>query len=386
MLRTFIRSAWLHISWFIRSLWPGSHPGASLGVGRLLFLFILFPLFLTLQLIHWVCFFLDEIFFHSYRNVEIKAPVFISGIPRSGTTFVHRTLQDKLSGFTSFSTWEAVLAPSIFQRKCLRLLARIDQLLGGFGRKCLNAVVNKFSEDLDDVHEVGLSDPEEDYLALLPAGGCFIMLFAFPFSQHLKQIGMLDLLSSKERERILQFYHRCLQKHLYCSPRNSRLLSKNAAFGSWIPELQSRYPDSSCVLCIREPSRAISSQLSSLEGAHSLFGSDSSGEYSAKLILEVFTHNYLTLNTFSKNVRTGVGILDQKDLRKEPGKLLAKMANRLQLGTAEEIGKLKTLESASSSRHKHELKDHPIEIKAIKVCIEPSYEEMLRAKQRVDLK
>ncbi|MDA1069044.1 MAG: sulfotransferase [Verrucomicrobia bacterium] len=385
MLRTFIRSVWLHLSWFIHSLWPGSHPGASPGVGRLLFLFILFPLFLSLQLIHWICFFLDEVFFHSYRKVEIKAPVFITGIPRSGTTFVQRTLQDKLSGFTCFSTWEVILAPSIFQRKCMRLLARIDRILGGFGRKGLNAVVNKLSGNLRDVHEVGLSDPEEDYLALLPAGGCFILLFAFPFSQQLKQIGMLDLLNGREREGILQFYHRCLQKHLYCAPKNSRLLSKNAAFGSWIPELKSRYPDSSCVLCIREPSSAISSQLSSLEGARSLFGSDRTGEYSAKLILEVFTHNYLKLDAFTKKVETEVVILDQSDLRKDPGKLLAKLVDRLQLGTSEEIGRLRTLEVGKSSRHKHELKDHPIEIKVIKVCIEPSYQEMLRANQRLDL-
>jgi hypothetical protein len=34
----------------------------------------------------------DEVLYRGYRKVEVEAPVFIAGQPRSGTTFLHRTM------------------------------------------------------------------------------------------------------------------------------------------------------------------------------------------------------------------------------------------------------------------------------------------------------
>ena len=110
MLVVFFRSLGLHLSWFACSLLPGRHPAAPLGMRRWLLLLIGLPLFCLFQLLHWLGFLLDELLFRDYRKVRIEAPVFISGIPRSGTTFVHRSLAQDRAQFTTVSTWEAALA------------------------------------------------------------------------------------------------------------------------------------------------------------------------------------------------------------------------------------------------------------------------------------
>ncbi|MFT4901153.1 MAG: hypothetical protein ACI81V_000420 [Lentimonas sp.] len=66
-------------------------------------LLLAYPLFLGLQLIHWLGFLIDELCYPHYRRIEVKAPLFIAGIPRSGTSFVHRTLASDPS-FTSMTT------------------------------------------------------------------------------------------------------------------------------------------------------------------------------------------------------------------------------------------------------------------------------------------
>ena len=90
----------------------------SVHVQRLLVLVVGLPLFLTLQAVHWICFVLDEVCFPSYRQMKLKEPVFVLGVPRSGTTFLHKTLQ-RDSRYTTFSVWECLFAPSIFERKII---------------------------------------------------------------------------------------------------------------------------------------------------------------------------------------------------------------------------------------------------------------------------
>ena len=103
--------------WFTLSVLPGAHTNAPLGFRRL-GLVLLFPVFLALQLVHWVAFLVDELCFPGYRRVSIKEPVFIIGIPRSGTTYLHRELSAN-PRFTTVSTWEALLAPAVCERKLL---------------------------------------------------------------------------------------------------------------------------------------------------------------------------------------------------------------------------------------------------------------------------
>ena len=59
---------------------------------------IAFIYFLVFANILWI---LDEILFPSYKQVQIKKPIFLLGGFRTGTTIVHRSLYEELKNFIS---------------------------------------------------------------------------------------------------------------------------------------------------------------------------------------------------------------------------------------------------------------------------------------------
>lgn len=381
-----LQSLCRHLKWWLQAISPSSRRIAPLTLRRLIFLLILFPLFCGLQVIHWLGFLIDEICFRDYRKVEVKAPVFISGIPRSGTTFVHRTLAEDSWQFTSMTTWEAVLAPSIFERKCVHVLAWINRKCGGAFSAMLSSTLRYFSGDMDDIHEIDLSAPEEDYLTLLPAASCFILLLAFPQSTWLSHVGTLQQIPHRERRKLVEFYKRCLQKHLYLQPTHKRLLSKNAAFASWTPELIKAFPDAEIILCIREPESGLSSQLSSLAPARKLFGTDPSGQWTRETFTKVFTQNYQLLADETNQPDANYTIIDQGDLRANPADIFNQLVNRLKLETSDRLTTaLSKLKPSVVSTHQHSAESEGLDPEQIKICLRPPYEAMLKSNQRISL-
>lgn len=372
----------LHFRWWLASLWPGAHPAAPLGLRRLIFLLLGYPLFLALQLVHWAGFLIDELLFSAYRKIEIKSPVFIVGIPRSGTTFLHRTLAID-SKFTCFSTWEALLAPSITERKIIGALATIDREIGAPLKRLIHYCINRSSGEFNDIHEVGLDAPEEDYLALLPAGACFIMLLAFPFARELNALAKLNEQSEAERKRIIESYKRCLQKHLYCHPEK-QLLSKNAAFSSWTAELASAIPGARFIVCVREPETALSSQISSLAPARKAFGTDPEGSQTTRQFTEIYAHNYKALAGFVRNSRTScVALIEQSDLRTQGASTIRSALSAIDLPISGELDEaIDQLRTNTSSKHQHQSNDFLIDSDAIRHSMQPAYEEMLDSPHR----
>lgn len=384
MLKVCLHSYQLHLTWWLLAFSKTERKTSPIGLARLCFLCLLFPLFLWLQTVHWFGFFIDSVCFRSYRNIEVKAPVFITGIPRSGTTFLHRTLAVDQAQFTSISTWEAILAPSIFERKCIHTLQWFDRKIGGLFGRLLQAALKTLTGGLDDIHKVDLEAPEEDYLCLLPAASCFILLLAFPHSTWLRQIGSLPKMNSEQRQRLLDFYQRCLQKHLYLQAPEKRLLSKNAAFGSWAPELLKRFPDASVVLCIRDPLSGLSSQLSSLAPARQIFGTDPSGEQTRKIFTLLFQENYELLADFCQQAPTeSVGVIDQADLEKAPADVINQTLERFNIPRAALQATLDSLKPRVGSAHRHSASEEGLDSEEIKVCLQPPYETMLQSSLRI---
>lgn len=379
-MRLFYQSLTRHAGWWITSLWPGRHEGAPLSTRRLLFLFLGYPAFLALQLLHWMGFLCDEIFFSAYRKVTVKAPVFIIGIPRSGTTYLHRSLAEDQEQFTSVSTWEALLAPSITERKLIGGLQSLDRFVGRPLHHLIKKGLRTLSTDLDHIHEVALSAPEEDYLCLLPAGACFILLLAFPFSDQLRQLGRLDAMSPAERDRVLDFYKRTLQRHLYCHPGKG-LLSKNAAYASWAGALQATFPDAKFLVCIRKPISALSSQLSALAPARALFATDPEGTTTTRLFTAIYAHSYESLARFIESSGPSqVALIEQADMKTAPAEIIT--------GAIKQIGlkagpALQTLKPASPSTHQHAPDDFCLDLEAIQHSMHPYYETMLHSPNRI---
>lgn len=307
--------------WYLLAFLPGRHAGAALTGRRLLFLVAL-PLFFAVQLVHWMCLALDELMFPGYRRTRITAPIFITGIPRSGTTYLHRALAAD-GEFCVFTTWEVLLAPSVLQRRCIQALAVVDRWLGSPGHRLLNTLFRRFGEGLDDIHPVSLSAPEEDYLLLLPAASCFFLLLAFPFDPWLSRLPTPKRLTKDSRQRLFAFYHGLLQRHLYGAPEPRRLLSKNAAFAGWPPYLLAQYPDARIIICARHPEAALASQIKALAPARAIFGTDATGEMTRALFTTLYHDFYRTIAGFLEVAPgTRVRLVIQEDMRADSEAML----------------------------------------------------------------
>jgi omega-hydroxy-beta-dihydromenaquinone-9 sulfotransferase len=384
MVTVFAKSLRRHFKWWLASLWPGCHPSAPLSLRRMLFLLPGYPLFLGLQLLHWIGFLCDELFFADYRRIKVRDPVFVLGIPRSGTTFLHRTLATDQEQFTSLSTWEATLAPSITERKLISSLAAADRAIGAPFKRLLDRLLRGTTGGFNNIHAVELRAPEEDYLCLLPTGSCFILLLAFPFASELRQLAHLHEMPEAERDQLMQFYQRLLQRHLYAHP-GKRLLSKNAAFTTWGPALQSTFPEAKFLVCLREPVSALSSQLSALAPARRAFGTDPDGSTTAACFSEIYAGGYAALARFVASCPSEqTALIAQADLKAAPTPTI--QAALEQIGVTPSPATQQSLAGllpAPPSNHQHRPEDFPMNMQQIRDCMQPEYEAMLRAENRV---
>lgn len=385
MTRLILTSFKHHLLWWWASIWPGRHPNAPLSVKRWLFLLVAYPIFLLIQVGHWAGLLCDELFFPAYRKVTVRAPVFITGIPRSGTTFLHRTLAEDDSKFTTVAMWEALLAPSLTQRYIIQGFAALDRIFGGPIRRSIHWATARCRRDFDKIHEVGWHSPEEDYLFLLPAGGCMILLMAFPFSDSLSKLGYWDTALASERQRLLRFYRSCLQRHIYYHGSNRRLLSKNAAFSTWSDELFNYFPDLRLLLCVREPTAALSSQISSLQAARHFFASDPRGNWTSHQFTSILKHSYAYLANFvEKNSNQQFAIIDHTDLAAHPATCIT---NALSLANIEISAKLKehiaSLPRHEGSSHHHSLPVDSPNLKAFECSTKADYRAILQSSHSV---
>jgi omega-hydroxy-beta-dihydromenaquinone-9 sulfotransferase len=223
------------------------------------------PLFMLNGLINQACLLLDEMLFPRYRRTAVTMPVFIVGVPRSGTTFLHRLLARDEEQFTCMKLWELFFAPSIFQKKCWCALGMLDRCLGSPLSRMVRYWEEKAFNQLGRMHVLSLFEPEEDELLLLSIFSSVFLSFAFPFEDAVRGLALFDReLPVHERERIMAFYKTCVQRHLYCFGRGRCFLSKNPAFSPKIESLYCTFPDARIICMVRSPFEAIPSSMSLL--------------------------------------------------------------------------------------------------------------------------
>lgn len=245
------------------------------------------------QAIHRICLALDTVFFPGFRKVEVRAPVLMMGIPRSGTTFLHRVLSKDTETFTTFSLWELMFAPSITERKMFMALGKVDGLFGGFGRRLLVRADRRFFTEVRKIHHVSLFEPEEDDLVLFPIFGSLFLLFPFPFEEELWHYARFDTETPKaERERIMRFYRECVQRHLYVHGTDKIFLSKNPTFSAKVDSLRETFPDARLICNVRTPYEAAPSLLSFLTFSWRKFRNDDRGFGFRDMILKLTGYWY----------------------------------------------------------------------------------------------
>jgi len=273
------------------------------------------PVFCALQLLHWIGFALDEVLFRGWRRIEVAQPLFVLGPPRSGTTHLHHVLSlDEQA--TTFRTWECLFGLSVTGRMLCLGLGRLDRWLGrAFGRAGA-WVGRRVLADMDDVHPFALDAPEEDFLALMPAMQCFILVVAFPRAGWLWRTARLDeSADSRERETIMRFYKACVQKHMYVFGRDKRFVSKNASFSGMAESLLETFPDARIVTTTRDPKKTVPSQLSSIEPGLGAVGFRRVPvEFRDRLIDQLLFY-YLHLQQLARRLPERIVVIDNAALR-----------------------------------------------------------------------
>ncbi|MEZ5558005.1 MAG: sulfotransferase [Pseudomonadales bacterium] len=296
MLHWFLRSLGRFARLAVWSLWPPAGCGARRSWRRVLVMVPFLMLLALVQAVHWLGFLLDELFFRGYRRVQVRAPLFVLGVPRSGTTYLHGVLADDPQ-FTTFSTWECLFALSVSARRFWLLVGTLDRRVGRpLGR--LAALVERHAlGGLDDVHPVRLDSPEEDYFCLVPIFACFILMVPFPYAGWIRRMAYFDRdLDAAEQRRVLDYYETCLKKHLYVHGEHLTLLSKNAAFASLAAGLAERFPEARFICCLRDPVRTVPSQLSSLRSGIDLFDNDPASPRFTDEFVEMLGWDYVHLH------------------------------------------------------------------------------------------
>jgi hypothetical protein len=212
---------------------------------------------------HWMCFLADEILFSAYRKVKVSQPLFIVGVPRSGTTFFHRLLSGDSGRFTTMTLGEILFAPSILQRRIFQGLGRVDAALGGFGRAAVEALDRRFFRSLHHLHPQSLFQPDEDEQVLFPIIHSASLALLFPFEIEMAYLMRFDEAAGPELRRdVMCFYRRMVQRHLYFHGPDKQYLSKSPAFSVKLRSIRETFPDARVVCNVRSPFECIPSMAS----------------------------------------------------------------------------------------------------------------------------
>jgi len=213
------------------------------------------------QCFHGTCWLLDEVLFSRYRQVRVRAPIFIIGNTRSGTTILHRVLALESGQFFFFRAWE-LLFPSLLQRKALDLLGKLDGWLGCPGRSLLQRVEERRFREYNDLHKIGLFLPEEDDHVFGQILDSALLSFLFP-NANCQAFARLDTeVAPEDRKRIMTFYSKFVRRQAYLRGADKTLLSKNPFFTGKIQTLLEWFPDARFIYLVRNPLDVVPSNTS----------------------------------------------------------------------------------------------------------------------------
>ena len=230
---------------------------------RVIISILLIIVLIPLELINWICMFLDYLFFPDFRKTMIQQPVFIIGMPRSATTLCFSILSSDEGNFSSMKLWEILFAPSVIQKKLLRLLNRADNFCGNVLYHLICKLDRFFFSKNDPFNYVSLFKEEEDEFLLLHIFFTPFLILLFPW--HNKFYSMVDFdttLSARQKLLTMVFYRSCIKRHLYVAGKGRRYLSKNPSHSPRIMSLTNYFKGAQFIYMLRDPLHSIASAVS----------------------------------------------------------------------------------------------------------------------------
>lgn len=222
--------------------------------------------------INHLCLALDDIFYPSYRNVVIRPPLFIVSMPRTATTWLHNILASDQQQFTSMKLWEMLLAPSVLQKKLILWLSKTDRCAGGHINRLLRNWDKRIFRGYKPVHPSSLFAVEDDDLVLFNIFSNLFLVFFFPHLAHVDFLMEFDQMPDiKRKKRILSFYRKCIQRHLYVFGEGKTYLSKSATHSPRMRSLREWFPGSLFLFTVRKPEQAVLSGIGTASHFCALF-------------------------------------------------------------------------------------------------------------------
>ena len=302
---------------------------------------------------HAVCFFLDGIVFPGLWKVEVKAPVFMVGHARSGTTLTHRLMSKDAGRFSSFLLYECYF-PSLLQKKLIRLGIAFDRkVLRGFLARRVMAWEEKRYGAYRHMHEMGLTIPEEDDITLYYSMASGFWITKMPYMGDLDFYHMNDW-PEKKRRRYNSFYRECVRRQLYLNGPEKVHLSKNPLWAGRVSSLLEHFPDARFVVNVRDPRDTIPSLLKLVRSGWSQLDWEESRQLECLQILaEQSWHSYRhPLECLEANPETPGSVVDYRELTTNPAAAIERVYRDLGLPMESNYRSLLEGESKREREHK----------------------------------
>jgi hypothetical protein len=253
-----------------RSFIGANKTPARLTRKRITFLLLFYLVWPIGELAHWFFFLLDDILFPAHKTQPIEKPLFILGNFRSGSTFLHRLLSRDSESFTSLTTWDIYLTPSVTQKKITQFVSRLDHKMGGHLHRLLYAFDRRTLGQVK-IHPISFFQPEEDENIHLHIWDGYFVSFLFPFMDEMPEYQRFDeALSPAHKRRIMAFYKSMLQRHLYATGKKY-FVAKNPAFSAKIETLAEFFPEARIIYMVRNPLDMLPSTVSWINYARRVF-------------------------------------------------------------------------------------------------------------------
>jgi hypothetical protein len=199
--------------------------------------------------------YLDELLFPAYKQQRIK-PVIIIGQPRSGTSFMHRTLAKDEKNFFAVRHIEWRY-PYITIQKLVGLLNLADKL-----KNTSYWPDNKAGRKAAKMHRDTLYDYEEDGIFYEE---CFLHHFfiflRFPYPDLFSYLDDFPALPDKVQEHIIDTHRKVVQKISYLRGGNTTYLSKEVTSHNKMDRILKLYPEAKFIVLARKSGDYLNSLL-----------------------------------------------------------------------------------------------------------------------------
>jgi hypothetical protein len=321
----------------------------------LLAFFLGYPL---LELTVWLGFLLDNIFFRGHREQQVRAPVFIAGNPRSGTTFLHRLIAKDTERFCTMKMWEILFAPSITQRKIVAALVAFDRWIGGPIRKRLDRTEEGWQEQ-NVMHEVSLREPEEDDYLLLHIWSALTTGLSAGILQEAVPYTYFDTaLAREDRDRIMAFYKRCLRRHVYADragegrTETRQYLAKNPALSPKVGSVLEHFPDAKIIYLVRSPLEMLPSYVNMMMFSWRVLGIPVEGHALRDYLVDMARHWYTyPLERLQRAPAESQIVIKYDDLVSDPENTLREIYGRFGFEIGPAFERVLQEESARARRY-----------------------------------